>query len=42
MTANKILFVAMLVIAASAWISYVERPTRRNLGRALRDTLPLL
>ena len=42
MTVQRIVFVAMVVLAASAWLTYAQRPTRRNLGRAVRGTLPLL
>jgi len=42
MTIRKVLMLLMLLMAASAWFTYLERPTRGNLRRAARDTFPLL
>jgi hypothetical protein len=39
---RNVVFALMLAIAASAWITYAQRPTSLNLRRAVRNTLPLL
>ncbi|MDA8201826.1 MAG: hypothetical protein M0Z49_03535 [Chloroflexi bacterium] len=42
MTLRKAMFLLMLVMAASAWLTYLDRPTQGNLRRAIRNTFPLL
>ncbi len=42
MTVRRVVLVLAVVLAASAWLTYAQQPNRRNLGHAVRDTLPLL
>jgi hypothetical protein len=42
MTTRNVVLALMLLLAASAWITYARQPTRGNLRRAVRKTLPLL
>jgi hypothetical protein len=39
---RKVVLLLLCVIAASAAASCAEHPNKLNLGRAVRDTLPLL
>ena len=41
MNIKQIIGLASVVFAAAAWINYVERPTNRNLKRAVIRTLSL-
>ena len=42
MNVRKIVFLVMLTMAATAWLKYADQPTKGNLRRAIRGTLPLL
>lgn len=42
MSTNQVIFVAMVVMAAAAWVSFAEHPTARNLRVAIAHTLRLL
>ena len=39
---RKAVLLLLSVIAASAWATCAQHPNKLNLGRAVRDTLPLL
>ena len=42
MNARRLIFLLMLMVAASAWVSYAEHPNPRNLRRAILDSLGLI
>jgi hypothetical protein len=39
---RSLAFAILVILAASAWVTYAKRPTAHNLRRAVRDTVPLL
>ena len=42
MRRNQLLTLIALALAASAWLRFLDRPTRKNLERAALRSLPLL
>lgn len=42
MSKRQLTVLVFATICLVSWVSYIERPTQRDLRAALRNTLPLL